>query len=152
MEVEDGGPLVLIDSTGRRILTATDPSDLSWISEGDRTPDSRWISDFTKIIDTQEKYELFAEAYFVSPAPRFNSGVTAMYPIPGRDNSVGVRQVEVRTELGRILARESPVDADVVSPIPDSGVCGASVAVVGETGSGKTTFSKLLCRDRKSVV
>jgi len=33
---------------------------------------------------------------------------------------------EVRTELGRILARESPVDADVVCPIPDSGVCGAT--------------------------
>jgi amidophosphoribosyltransferase len=33
---------------------------------------------------------------------------------------------DVRTELGRILAHESPVDADVVSPIPDSGVCGAT--------------------------
>ncbi|HTM24643.1 MAG TPA: amidophosphoribosyltransferase [Vicinamibacterales bacterium] len=33
---------------------------------------------------------------------------------------------EVRTELGRILAKESPVEADVVSPIPDSGVCGAT--------------------------
>jgi amidophosphoribosyltransferase len=33
---------------------------------------------------------------------------------------------EVRTEMGRILARESPVDADVVCPIPDSGVCGAT--------------------------
>ena len=32
----------------------------------------------------------------------------------------------VRTELGRILAEESGVDADVVSPIPDSGVCGAT--------------------------
>src|SRR5215213_6008287 len=32
---------------------------------------------------------------------------------------------EVRTELGRQLARESRVDADVVSPIPDSGVCAA---------------------------
>ena len=32
---------------------------------------------------------------------------------------------EVRTELGRILARESPVGADVVVPIPDSGVCAA---------------------------
>ena len=32
---------------------------------------------------------------------------------------------EVRTELGRILARESRVDADVVIPIPDSGVCAA---------------------------
>src|ERR1051325_8109297 len=33
---------------------------------------------------------------------------------------------EVRTEMGRILARESPVDADVVCPIPDSGVCPAT--------------------------
>jgi len=32
---------------------------------------------------------------------------------------------EVRTEFGRILARESAVDADVVVPIPDSGVCAA---------------------------
>ncbi len=32
---------------------------------------------------------------------------------------------EVRTQLGRSLAREAPVDADVVVPIPDSGVCAA---------------------------
>jgi amidophosphoribosyltransferase len=32
---------------------------------------------------------------------------------------------EVRTELGRVLAREKPVDADVVVPVPDSGVCAA---------------------------
>ena len=32
---------------------------------------------------------------------------------------------EVRTELGRELAREAAVDADVVVPIPDSGVCAA---------------------------
>ena len=32
---------------------------------------------------------------------------------------------EVRTDLGRLLAREAPVDADVVVPIPDSGVCAA---------------------------
>src|SRR5204863_6328376 len=33
---------------------------------------------------------------------------------------------DVRTQLRRILADESPVDAAVVSPIPDSGVCGAT--------------------------
>ena len=33
---------------------------------------------------------------------------------------------EVRTEMGRILAREAPADADVICPIPDSGVCGAT--------------------------
>jgi amidophosphoribosyltransferase len=32
---------------------------------------------------------------------------------------------EVRTNLGRLLARETPVPADVVVPIPDSGVCAA---------------------------
>jgi amidophosphoribosyltransferase len=32
---------------------------------------------------------------------------------------------EVRMNLGRILAREQPVDADVVVPVPDSGVCAA---------------------------
>jgi amidophosphoribosyltransferase len=30
---------------------------------------------------------------------------------------------EIRTELGHILARERPVAADVVVPVPDSGVC-----------------------------
>jgi amidophosphoribosyltransferase len=33
---------------------------------------------------------------------------------------------EVRTEFGRRLAAEQPVDADVVVPIPDSGVCAAT--------------------------
>jgi amidophosphoribosyltransferase len=32
---------------------------------------------------------------------------------------------EVRTEFGRRLAAESPVEADVIVPIPDSGVCAA---------------------------
>ena len=32
---------------------------------------------------------------------------------------------EVRTELGRVLAREQPVAADVIVPVPDSGVCAA---------------------------
>ena len=32
---------------------------------------------------------------------------------------------EARTELGRQLARESRVEADVVVPMPDSGVCAA---------------------------
>jgi amidophosphoribosyltransferase len=38
---------------------------------------------------------------------------------------------EVRTDLGRILAREAPAAADVVVPIPDSGVC-ASIGFAEE--------------------
>jgi amidophosphoribosyltransferase len=33
---------------------------------------------------------------------------------------------DVRTELGRVLAREASIPADVVVPIPDSGVCAAT--------------------------
>jgi amidophosphoribosyltransferase len=32
---------------------------------------------------------------------------------------------EVRTNLGRVLARETGIEADVVVPVPDSGVCAA---------------------------
>ena len=40
---------------------------------------------------------------------------------------------EVRTEFGRTLARESGIDADVVVPIPDSGVC-AAIGYAEEAG------------------
>lgn len=40
---------------------------------------------------------------------------------------------EIRTNLGRTLARESAVDADVVVPIPDSGVC-AAIGYAEESG------------------
>jgi amidophosphoribosyltransferase len=40
---------------------------------------------------------------------------------------------EVRTNLGRNLAREQPVDADVIVPVPDSGVC-AAVGYADESG------------------
>jgi amidophosphoribosyltransferase len=40
---------------------------------------------------------------------------------------------EVRTNLGKILARDAPVEADVVVPIPDSGVC-AAVGFAEESG------------------
>lgn len=40
---------------------------------------------------------------------------------------------EVRTELGRILAREQPIAADVVVPVPDSGVC-AAMGFADESG------------------
>ena len=42
------------------------------------------------------------------------------------DSQVFGRSVyDVRTNLGRVLAREQHVEADVVVPIPDSGVCAA---------------------------
>jgi hypothetical protein len=40
---------------------------------------------------------------------------------------------EVRTNLGRLLARERPADADVIVPVPDSGVC-AAIGFAEESG------------------
>lgn len=40
-------------------------------------------------------------------------------------NVFGQSVSEVRTNLGRLLAQESAVDADVVVPVPDSGLCAA---------------------------
>ncbi|MBI2835958.1 MAG: amidophosphoribosyltransferase [Acidobacteria bacterium] len=39
----------------------------------------------------------------------------------------------IRTQFGRLLAREAPADADVVVPIPDSGVC-AAIGYAEESG------------------
>lgn len=42
------------------------------------------------------------------------------------DSTIQNRSVyKVRVDLGRELAREHPVDADIVIPVPDSGVCAA---------------------------
>jgi amidophosphoribosyltransferase len=50
------------------------------------------------------------------------------------DSIVGGRSVyEVRKEMGRQLAREAPADADVIIPIPDSGVP-ASIGYSQESG------------------
>jgi amidophosphoribosyltransferase len=50
------------------------------------------------------------------------------------DSNLNGRSVyEVRKELGRRLAREMPADADVVIPVPDSGVP-AAIGYAGERG------------------
>lgn len=42
------------------------------------------------------------------------------------DSTISNRNVyRVRTEMGRQLARENPIDADLVIPVPDSGNCAA---------------------------
>ena len=77
------------------------------------------------------------------------NGVQSYHPFPKRpprpcifeyiyfarpDSIVGGRSVyEVRKEMGRILAQESPVDADVVVPVPDSGVP-AAIGYAQESG------------------
>src|SRR5690606_16052085 len=49
---------------------------------------------------------------------------------------------EARKNLGRVLAREHPVDADLVIPVPDSGL----PATIGYAGEAKLPFEMGLVR------
>ena len=61
-----------------------------------------------------------------APAPRAHCIFEHVYFARPDSYVFGQSVNEVRTELGRRLAREQPVGADVVVPIPDSGVCAAT--------------------------
>ena len=67
--------------------------------------------------------------------------ITLVEPEPGVDLPEGPLDVRVE-HLGFTYQTGGPVLRDVTIDIP----AGASVAIVGETGSGKTTFVKLLDR------
>jgi ATP-binding cassette subfamily B protein len=67
--------------------------------------------------------------------------VTLVDPVPGSALPAGSLAVAVR-HVGFAYRTGGPVLVDVDVDVP----AGASVAVVGETGSGKTTFAKLLVR------
>ncbi len=60
-----------------------------------------------------------------APAPKAHCIFEHVYFARPDSYVFGQSVNEVRTELGRRLAREQPVDADVVVPVPDSGVCAA---------------------------
>jgi amidophosphoribosyltransferase len=61
-----------------------------------------------------------------APAPQAHCIFEHVY-FARPDSYVFGRSVnEVRTELGRRLAAEQPAEADVVVPVPDSGVCAAT--------------------------
>ena len=62
-------------------------------------------------------------------------------PIPGKEIPSGAIEV-VTDDLQFSYRTGPPVLKHVSTTIP----AGANVAIVGETGSGKTTFAKLLCR------
>jgi amidophosphoribosyltransferase len=60
------------------------------------------------------------------PSPRAHCVFEHVYFARPDSYVFGQSVNEVRTEFGRRLAREQPVIADVVVPIPDSGVCAAT--------------------------
>jgi len=68
--------------------------------------DSCGVKTYRPFMPVIEQFCVFEYVYFARP-----------------DSIIGGRSVyQVRKEMGRQLAREHPVDADIVIPIPDSGV------------------------------
>lgn len=80
-----------------------------------------------KFKDSQEKKQcVFELVYFARPD----------------SNVFGVDVCQARKEFGRTLAREHPADADIVSPVPDSGL----FAAMGFSEESKIPFSYGLVR------
>jgi amidophosphoribosyltransferase len=99
-----------LDLIGATYVRDVDPGELLIISDGGL----RSIRPFPPL---QLSHCVFEHVYFARP-----------------DSYVFGRSVnEVRTDLGRILAREAGLPADVVVPIPDSGVC-AAIGYAEEAG------------------
>ena len=68
--------------------------------------DRRGMQSYKPFLPAVERFCIFEHVYFARP-----------------DSILGGKSVyEVRKELGRRLARECPADADIVIPVPDSGV------------------------------
>jgi len=60
------------------------------------------------------------------------------------DSTIAERNVyQVRVEMGRQLAREQPIDADIVVPVPDSGNC----AALGYSQESKIPFEMAFVRN-----
>ncbi len=73
-------------------------------------------------------------SYFYSPSPAQSSCIFEHVYFSRPDSLVFGRPVQdSREEMGRQLAREAPVDADIVVPVPDSGVT-AAVGYAAESG------------------
>src|SRR5919109_1019133 len=68
-----------------------------------------------------------------SPAPHAKCIFEYIYFARPDSNLFGHNVYQVRKALGRQLARESPVDADLVTPVPDSGVP-AAIGYAEESG------------------
>jgi amidophosphoribosyltransferase len=89
--------------------------------------DSKGVQSFLPLRPAPSKFCIFEYIYFARP-----------------DSSVEGRSVyEMRKNIGKELAKESPVDADIVVPVPDSGVPSA----IGYANESKIPFDLGIIRN-----
>ncbi len=99
-----------LDTAGAEFIRDVKPGEAVIIEDGNL--------EFVKIAESKRKaFCVFEYIYFARP-----------------DSVIDGRSVyNVRHNIGRILARESPVEADIVSPVPDSGTT-SSIGFSQESG------------------
>lgn len=108
------------DTIGAEYIREVEPGEMVIINEDGLT--SR------KIVDGSQKLDIFEMVYFARPDSML----------------MGKRIDLVRQEFGRVMSKEFPIDADVIVPVPDSGI----PAALGYSQASKIPFEMALIKNR----
>lgn len=132
-QVEGGYAFTLM--IGSRVFGIRDPLGIRPLALG-KVPDGYAVASESVVFDMLggklvrdvmpgEIIELTTDDYVSYPSPALQEKANCMfeYVYFARPDSIidGKAVFDVRVEVGRMLARERPVEADVVIPVPDSG-------------------------------
>ncbi|WP_202319606.1 amidophosphoribosyltransferase [Archaeoglobus neptunius] len=99
-----------IDALGGKFVRDVEPGEAVIVRDGE--------IEFQRIAESKRRATcIFEYIYFARPDSIID----------------GISVYEARTQMGKILARESPVDADYVSAVPDSGIT-AAIGYAEESG------------------
>jgi amidophosphoribosyltransferase len=110
-----------VDALGGEFLRDVKPGEAVMIKDGEL--------EFTKIAEAKRKAVcIFEYIYFARPDSIID----------------GISVYEARSEMGRILAKEAPADADFVSAVPDSGI----TAAIGYAQESGLPYSESLIKNR----
>ncbi len=124
-EIEDGYVICsescAIDALGGKFVRDVQPGEAVIIKNGD--------IEFVRVAESKRKaFCIFEYIYFARPDSVID----------------GVSVYAARSEMGRILAKESPADADYVSAVPDSGI----TAAIGYASEAKLPYMESLIKNR----
>lgn len=110
-----------LDAVGARFVRDVEPGEAVIVEDGEL--------EFVKVAESPKKsFCVFEYIYFARP-----------------DSIIDGRSVyDVRYNIGRILYREAPVEADIISPVPDSGTT-SSLGFAYESG---ITYLEALIKNR----